>query len=172
MMTQGNLIRNLLRVLTPEEVSDLTTLGDASAKDALTDLLLAQNRGDKISYSPHGLAKVIPFPDRFEASQAPALDPDEEIVTGPRVDQFINQFVTKVKFESGKVHPGAKPVETSTFILNEKEKFKTVYTRLKSREVLDLYAKNSVVDLEQERKNRRDLSKNSSTGVLVNKKHY
>ncbi|MFG1515900.1 hypothetical protein ABMA71_14890, partial [Halobacteriovorax sp. ZH3_bin.1] len=68
--------------------------------------------------------------------------------------------------------PGAKPVETSTFILNEKEKFKTVYTRLKSREVLDLYAKNSVVDLEQERKNRRDLSKNSSTGVLVNKKHY
>ncbi|MFG1515739.1 hypothetical protein ABMA71_14070, partial [Halobacteriovorax sp. ZH3_bin.1] len=129
MMTQGNLIRNLLRVLTPEEVSDLTTLGDASAKDALTDLLLAQNRGDKISYSPHGLAKVIPFPDRFEASQAPALDPDEEIVTGPRVDQFINQFVTKVKFESGKVHPGAKPVETSTFILNEKEKFKTVYTR-------------------------------------------
>ncbi|EPZ50336.1 hypothetical protein M902_1591 [Bacteriovorax sp. BAL6_X] len=172
MMTQSNLIRNLLRVLTPEEASDLTTLGDASAKDALTDLLLAQNRGDKISYSQHGLAKVIPFPERFEASQVSELGPDVVITTGPRVDQFINQFVTKVKFESGKVHPGAKPVETSTFIINEKEKFKTVYTRLKSREVLDLYAKNSVVDLEQERKNRRDLSKNSSTGVLVNKKHY
>lgn len=171
-MNDTDLIRKLLRVLTPEEVTDLTTFGDGIAKEALTDLLMGHNSGQQIKYNASGFAKVIPFPELITGVEDQGQLQDDQLVTGQRVHQFINQFITKVKFESHKVHPGAKPVETSTFILNEKERFKAVYSRLKGKEVLELYAKNSVVDLEQERKNRRDLSKNSSTGVLVNKKHY
>lgn len=172
-MEETQLIRNLLRILTPEEVSDLTTVGDASVREALTDLLVGHNQGHGLSYGVGGMAKILPFPDVSNEQEEPlSIIEDIEIVTGPNVHQFINQFITKVQFESSKVHAGGRPVETSTFILNEKERFKAVYTKMKSREVLDLYAKNSIVDLEQERKNRKDLSKNSSTGVLVNKKHY
>ncbi|MEH0860170.1 MULTISPECIES: hypothetical protein [unclassified Halobacteriovorax] len=174
MMEQSNLIRHLLRIITPEEVTDLTTFGDMDAKDTLTNLLISHNQGQEITYTPSGMAKIIPFPGQEEAVADLTIDglDQGEIFTGHRVHQFINNFITKVKFESHKVHPGAKPVETTTFIINEKERFKNVYTKIKGKEVLDLYAKNSVVDLEQERKNRRDLSQNSSTGVLVNKKHY
>ena len=171
MMEAQNLIRNLLRVLTPDEMGELTAQGNVTAKDALTDLLHGHNQGQEISYGPAGMAKVLEFPDLMSPDIS-VEEASDEIITGEKVHQFINQFITKVRFESHKVHPGATPVETSTFILNEKERFKAVYSRLKGKEVLDLYAKNSVVDLEQERKNRRDLSKNSSTGVLVNKKHY
>lgn len=171
MMIEQGLIRHLLRIITPEEVNDLTTVGDMGAKDSLTDLLLGHNRGQEVSYTAGGMAKILPFPGQEEEVSNLGINDltDGDICTGERVHQFINNFITRVRFE---VHPGATPVETTTFIINEKEKFKNVYTKIKGKEVLDLYAKNSVVDLSQERKNRRDLSQNSSTGVLVNKKHY
>jgi hypothetical protein len=60
----------------------------------------------------------------------------------------------------------------SSFILIEKERLKRSQKSLKQKEIIDLYQKNSHVDVEQIKGSNTNLSQAREAGVLVNKKQY
>jgi hypothetical protein len=60
----------------------------------------------------------------------------------------------------------------SSFILIEKARLKQSQKTLKQKEIIDIYQKNSNVDVEQIKSTNNDPTSSSETGVLVNKKRY
>jgi hypothetical protein len=60
----------------------------------------------------------------------------------------------------------------SSFILIEKERLKRSQFSLKQKEIIDLYQKNSHVDVEQIKGSNNNLAQSRESGVLVNKKQY
>ena len=60
----------------------------------------------------------------------------------------------------------------STFILVEKARLKKSQKVLKQKEIIDLYQKNSSVDVEQIKSMNSEAAQGTEAGVLVNKKQY
>ncbi len=58
----------------------------------------------------------------------------------------------------------------SATILEVKKRLKKSQEKIKESEIYGMYKKSSLVDLNQARKNREDMTKSSNLGVLVNKK--
>ena len=60
----------------------------------------------------------------------------------------------------------------SSFILIEKARLKRSQQILKQKEIIDLYQKNSHVDVEQIKGSNTNLAQAKEAGVLINKKQY
>jgi hypothetical protein len=60
----------------------------------------------------------------------------------------------------------------SSFILIEKARLKKSQQILKQKEIIDLYQKNSNVDVEQIKSTNTNFEQSREAGVLVNKKQY
>ena len=60
----------------------------------------------------------------------------------------------------------------SSFILIEKARLKKSQHVLKQKEIIDLYQKNSSVDVEQIKGSNTNLAQDRESGVLINKKQY
>ena len=146
-MAKKNLIRNLLRVLTPDEVIELTNLNSADGMKSLTDLLL--KRFDK------NFQKNMPFPEikKVEAS---------EIEPQGLVDS-VDSNISSIKNEQKK---------GVVFILEIKEKMKGCQRALKEQEIIHLYEETSKVDIEQEKGHKDDMKKSGALGVLINKRQF
>ncbi|MBC7713536.1 MAG: hypothetical protein H7177_09360, partial [Rhizobacter sp.] len=66
-----------------------------------------------------------------------------------------------------------KPDENmSSFILIEKARLKSSQKSLKQKEIIDLYQKNSNVDVELIKSTNHTAASSTEGGVLINKKHY
>ncbi len=166
-MAAASLLTDIMRILTPEEISELTSTSSGSSRVQLTDMLDLYETGQELPDPENMGAKILPFNKEETSSEV-------EIIyeTGPHVIEAIQNFLKKLSLGNTALSKEGKAVETSTFILNEKERFEYVQAKLKKQEVMGLYMKNATVDIEQEKALKDDLKKSSRSGVLVNKKQF
>ena len=159
MVEAQNLIMNLLRIITPEEISEIATRHNGGKFLSLTALAVERfeekvfrdfSDEEKVitEVEEKSAAKILPFThDRELSAEAPA------VVHVSKVSHGENENM-------------------ATFILIEKERLKKSQQTLKQREIIDLYRKNSSVDVEQIKQTNQDIANSEEAGILVNKKHY
>ena len=159
-MSQSNkIIRYLLRLITPDEISELTKIAGSKPKVPLTEILeneISKERNKELN--------------KHEKIFSSDGGPDEGKVEDSKEGR-------KDESSEKKLSLGEKKEEVlrgSLFILAQKEKLKSSVSRIKEKEVLELYKKNSSVDINQEKENRKraDRTLTSHTGVLVNKRQF
>lgn len=164
MAAQNVLMMNLMRILTPEEINELTTKHEGDSRVPLTSLL-EQDIGVRTGHQRP--AKILPFSMRKK----------DRLMSGPECQDLLNSLpVEKLKKddsegEQRQFAPDEKG-NTSYFILSEKERFKVNQKKLKGKEVMALYRQASLVDLNLERKNKDNLNRSTKSGVLVNKEQF
>lgn len=171
MKAKSFLLTTILRVLTPEEISDLTTTSTGDRRVNLTDII--NQRLDGVGHDfgdPERMAKILPFKKSEDEEEVV----EEKVPTfcGLRAQEFIERFFIRRKLTDTSVDSEGNQIETSSFIFNEKERFAYSQSKLKQREVLGLYRQNAAVDVDQVRALKDDLFQSAHTGVLVNKKQY
>jgi len=152
-MENLNLLRNIMRLLTPEEIQELTTISAGANKTDLTTMMDAYIKRDLGE-------NVLSFSEFKERNQ-------KENEAGPEAIEVENTETTE-KIEEG---PEAQK-KGVVFILDIKRKMAESQRRLKEREIRDLYDENANFDLDQEKANKDDMSKSSKVGVLINKKQF
>lgn len=166
-MAVASLLNDLMRILTPEEISELTSTSSGSSRIELTELLHSYENGETVNDVEEYSAKILPFKKTGEKEET-----EITYEAGPKVIEYINHFCHKKSLGDTSKNSDGKSVETSTFIIKEKERFEYVQAKLKKKEVLSLYMKNASVDIEQEKTLKDNLAKSSRSGVLVNKKQF
>jgi len=143
-MSQINLLRILLRLLTPEEILELTTISNGKNR-----LLATQILEEKITKKrEEQLSKFRPFIG-------------EPFTPSPEGQQNQEQLNSD---QEGEQKKGV------VFILDLKRKLEGGQRSLKEIEVRDLYQKAAGMDVDFSKANKDDLKKSSNLGVLINKK--
>lgn len=168
MAIQNFLIMKLLRLITPEEIGDIATKHNGGKFLSLTDLV-SERTEHKIYRdfsSPNSMDEI--HDARSQSSQAKIL---------PFIKPMsLNDEVVETDTESNK--PSQENSEhkdnenMSSFILIEKARLKRSQQILKQKEIIDLYQKNSHIDVEQIKGSNNNLAEAPEAGVLVNKKQY
>lgn len=193
MASQNFLIMNLLRLITPEEIGDIATKHNGGKFLSLTDLV--NERVDQKIYrdfsSPDSMdeiheahsnsqqAKILPFKKLTAAEEIIEADAKTDEVQNSLAD-MANANLEKAVSLSAKIIKQEKPETVehkenenmSSFILIEKARLKRSQQILKQKEIIDLYQKNSNVDVEQIKGSNTNLAQAREAGVLINKKHY
>ena len=192
---KGHLIMSLLRILTPEEISKLTTSHSGQKKIPLSVLLSAdvegksykdiiqKQREEAAAESSDEGAKILKFnEDPEKAVEIPLAEAPKERFTfqsGQRVLKLLEAYArTFEKMNKNifgqkrfpKKASSANNKQTSTMIIEEKKKLYNSYSMIKKMEVMSLYKNTSDVDIQTQKRNKEDLGHSSSLGVLVNKK--
>ncbi|OUR92871.1 hypothetical protein A9Q84_20370 [Halobacteriovorax marinus] len=170
MAAKNFLLSTILRVLTPEEINELTTTSIGDNRVLLTDIINQRLSGVDHDFSDsEKMAKILPFKKNSEE-----VDVEKVEVTkaGPTCLEYLERFFERQKISDTALDDSGQLVETSSFIFKEKERFAYSQAKLKQVEVLSLYKKNAAVDVEQVRALKDDLSKSAQSGVLINKKQY
>lgn len=196
MAVQNLLIMTLLRIITPEEIADIATKHNGGKFLSLTDLV--NERVDRKIYrdfsstdsmdeihdehavqhtETEGSAKILPFNKVDHAEDASA-----ELVADSPSQKFVAQLRPTSQlapvYEEVQAPAKVSLVEhkedenMSTFILVEKNRLKESQKALKQKEIINLYQKNSNIDVEQIKSTNQNPSTSSEAGVLVNKKQY
>lgn len=177
-----------MRVLTPEEINELTTRYCGEKRVSLTSLMKNTDESNPLAdtseAASENLAKILPFKstednqvrDHHEKSELVA---EIEMFAGDQVKElFGSLYGVKSNSMASVVHSEQvdqvieikQKKSASIFILEEKEKLECNQRKLKSTEILKSYKKVSGVDLEVERGHQDDLFWSSSQGLLINKK--
>ena len=195
MAVQNLLIMKLLRIITPEEIADIATKHNGGKFLSLTDLVnervehkiyrdFTSTDSVDIIHEDHARqkdegAKILPF-NKLSSSENSA---EEE---GPVLPQSAPRFVSQaISTSQVKYHEEVIPEQVkapviehkedenmSSFIMIEKARLKNSQKSLKQKEIIDLYQKNSNVDVEQIKSTNQNPTSSSESGVLVNKKQY
>ena len=185
MAIQNLLIMNLLRIITPEEIGDIATKHNGGKFLALTDLVNERvertihrdfSHPDSLeeiheSHAKEHQAKILPFkkPEAVEGEAGlsePSQPHEIASLAGMAQQQIEKQAVEEVKIEH------KEDENMSSFILIEKARLNKSQRVLKQKEIIDLYQKNSSVDVEQIKGSNENLSQAREAGVLINKKQY
>lgn len=184
MAATNHLVMELLRIITPEEVGEITTKHNGGKFQSLTDLVnervqknIYRNFAKNIDLDEENEgAKILPFrledlEDSAEVVEEGVEVPDlnkSELNKG--LTELAKNMVQKQSPESEEAHESDENM--SSFILIEKARLKRSQQTLKRKEVLELYQKNISVDVEQIRGQEENLTQSNEAGVLVNKKQY
>jgi len=186
---KGQIIKNLFRILTPEEISELTTSFSGKKKVSLSLLVKADMDGldyqeviekeqaSEDNEQGSGKAKILPF-DNGEPVQSD-LETSLILQVGQRVSKLMQEY-GKVFAELDKKVLGQKRFakkkslgarkQSSALILEQKKKLHQSYSKIKTMEVLTLYKDTSNVDIEQQKRSKEEFSSSTQLGVLVDKK--
>ena len=194
MAVQNLLVMTLLRIITPEEIADIATKHNGGKFLSLTDLV--NERVDRKIYrdftstdsmdeiheehatqhsESENSAKILPFNSEKAGG---------EILNDQTIEHPAAKFVTQARpmsqlapvYEEEIIQ--AKAIEhkedenMSSFILIEKARLKQSQKALKQKEIINLYQKNSNIDVEQIKSTNQNPGTSSEAGVLVNKKQY
>jgi hypothetical protein len=173
MVNKNVLLYHLVRILTPDELNELTSTSKGRNLVSLTDML-CEDLEDKTEASEG--AKILPFKKNEDVvekevnSDFLALD----IRCGEKCLTILDDYVKRITVLNKKFSKNC-PVnqETSSFIISEKTRFKDNYNKIKSKEILSLYQKNASVDIDREKSSKKDEQATSSSsilGILINKK--
>ncbi len=142
-MSTYNFLRHLMRLLTPEEIQELTTISCGENKQPLTDIVMkrvmTEDQEDLYLKVELGNENIAP-------SMAPVEATPEN-----------GQEETK---------------KGVVFILDLKKKLEKGQRALKEKEIYGLYQKAAGLDVDFSKANKDDLKKSSNLGVLINKKQY
>lgn len=159
MADSHNLIMHLLRIITPEEISEIATRHNGGKFLSLT--ALAVERFEEKVFRDFADDEKL-HSDLEEKSAAKILPFSKENEEGEE----------DIKIHAPKATHHGENENMATFILIEKERLKKSQQTLKQKEIIDLYRKNSSVDVEQIKHTNQDIANAGETGTLVNKKHY
>lgn len=198
MAVQNLLIMNLLRIITPEEIADIATKHNGGKFLSLTDLV--NERVEKKIYrdfssadsvdeihedhaqqilEKDGGAKILPFNQKMqnEDENSPEQISDEAIeprfvVQAKATSQLAPQVYDQIAPKKAIAVEHKEDENMSSFILIEKARLKTSQKSLKQKEIIDLYQKNSNVDVELIKSTNQNPSSSGEGGVLINKKQY
>ncbi len=185
MASPNFLIMNLLRLITPEEIGDIATKHNGGKFLSLTDLMNERvEHGisrdfsspmmmEEIYEAENSQAKILPFKkaDRTEEKVSEVSPAKDEVVSLTDVAQATlseSQSPTHTEYEED--HKDNENM--SSFILIEKARLKRSQQTLKQKEIIELYQKNSHVDVEQIKSSNTNSAQAKEAGVLVNKKQY
>lgn len=163
-MRPEQLFTHLLRILTPEEILELTTISRGEAKQKLT--LLVSNRMAETDFSNETYFE-------YQELSKPKEDENEEEEGKENNVVDIQEAVTRFSEEESKIERvSSVPTEKkgATFFIDIKKRTKKSRETLKQKEILSLYESNAAIDIEQEKACKEDLNKSVFKGVLVNKK--
>ncbi|MEC8623436.1 MAG: hypothetical protein VXY34_01345 [Bdellovibrionota bacterium] len=152
MKPSEKIIRSLLRIITPGEISELTKIASLRPREALTDIMLRDYQRGR---------------ENIDKDSSSTANLDEDLEETPSVQSG--------GLESRLVLKGGEELSRgSLFILFQKEKLRSSVSKIKEKEVFDSYKKNSSVDLNQEKQNRKrdDRNLSSHVGILINKKQF
>lgn len=172
MVNKNVLLYHLVRILTPDELNELTSTSKGRNLVSLTKLL--SNDLEEEKSSPEG-AKILPFKrkdeEETESEERNADVLAVDIKCGEKCLTIIDDYVKRITVLNKRFSKNC-PVsqETSSFIISEKSRFKENYNKIKSKEVLSLYQKNASVDIEREKSSKNEEKSSSILGVLINKK--
>ncbi len=190
MAIQNLLIMNLLRLITPEEIGDIATKHNGGKFLSLTDLVNERverniyrdfsnpESTDKIheEHSHNKQAKILPFKKPETANDIQLSSTDKSGENPVSLADMANASLENSESsapEEKKAEVEHKENENmSSFILIEKARLKRSQQILKQKEIIDLYQKNSTVDVEQIKGSNTNLAQAREAGVLINKKHY
>lgn len=189
MATQNFLIMNLLRLITPEEIGDIATKHNGGKFLSLTDLVnervehnvyrdfSSAEALEDLHEQESAKAKILPFKKAAslneEMPKAEEGSSEERVSLAAMAEEHIQSQESSESSEvKAKEYVHQEDENMSTFILIEKERLKRSQQSLKQKEIIDLYQKNSSVDVEQIKGNNNNLSQAREAGVLVNKKQY
>lgn len=200
MAAQNLLIMNLLRIITPEEIADIATKHNGGRFLSLTDLVT--ERVERKIYRDFTRPESIEEIHEAHAKQALEKDQTAKILPFNKKENHGlekgKQDLTNSVNESAKVSLTTMAIQTSqlapqhwqeeeveeeavvhkedenmsTFILVEKARLKKSQKVLKQKEIIDLYQKNSTIDVEQIKSMNSESAQATEAGVLVNKKQY
>jgi ATP-dependent DNA ligase len=156
------LMHGLMRLLSPEEIRELTTDSQGEHRLSLTEMMMKEEGAS--------MAKVLPFappnaPEVPEAASVVAVDGQPVAAPVPPAEGQA-----QVEAAPKEEVPQEGALNATLLILQVKQRLKNTQEKLKEKEVLGLYRKSMAIDINQERLNRNDLKKSSNLGVLVNKK--
>lgn len=195
MAVQNLLIMNLLRIITPEEIADIATKHNGGKFLSLTDLVNERvelkiyrdfSSADSVDeiHEAHAQqlvekdtsAKILPF--NKKESLETSVENTEESVQPRFVVQAISTSQLAPQVED-LIAPAEAPIiahkedeNMSSFILIEKARLKNSQKSLKQKEIIDLYQKNSNVDVEHIKSTNQNAASSIEGGVLINKKQY
>jgi hypothetical protein len=184
--TRKFLIMNLMRILTPEEINDLTTTYYGEKRVSLTALLdedflgISPEENSDTEEVEENKAKILPFNKDAEVP-VPQDSPAEVIKGQHKVGQNVLKLFNKLygisedSFDGMRTEQVDVKIEksrkgTSLFILDQKEKLESSQKKLKTKEVMGTYAKVASMDIQTEKEHKDDLAWSSHSGLLVNKK--
>lgn len=202
MAAQNLLIMNLLRIITPEEIAEIATKHNGGKFLSLTDLVTERvekkihrdfSRPESIEeiHEAHAQqakekdqsAKILPFNQKSKtATEKNNLEtnmdasPDENsphvslTTMAIQTSQLKQQGWHEEEEEVAAVHN--EDENMSTFIMVEKARLKKSQKVLKQKEIINLYQKNSTIDVEQIKSMNSESAQATEAGVLVNKKQY
>lgn len=171
MLNKNILLFHLIRVLTPEELSELTTTSKGRSLISLTKILIddidAATKAESAKVLPFRRKEALPSGEtKTSGGKLPVI-----IECGSKCKTVLDDHIKRVAILNKDYSKNCPIVqETSNFIISEKDRFKSNYVKSKSAEILSLYKKNASVDIEREKACNEDLSKSSNLGVLINKK--
>lgn len=200
MAAQNLLIMNLLRIITPEEIADIATKHNGGKFLSLTDLVMERverkiyrdfSNPDSIDEiheahfkqsNPEAASpKILPFSkitpkvnNEILSDQLPRLmnEKAQRLTLSPRLIQTSQVAYQDEVHEEVDEAVHKEDENMSTFIMVEKARLKKSQKILKQKEIIDLYQKNSSVDVEQIKSSNAEAAQSSEAGVLVNKKQY
>lgn len=179
MAATNHLIMDLLRIITPEEVGEITTKHNGGKFQSLTDLVnervqknIFRNFAQNIEQEEGEGAKILPF--KLEDLEAELVENEESVdvpnLNASEISKGLTELAKNMMDKKSSDHDNDENM--SSFILIEKARLKKSQQTLKRKEVLELYQKNISVDVEQIRGQEENLSQSKEAGVLVNKKQY
>lgn len=194
MAAPNSLIMNLLRLITPEEIGDIATKHNGGKFLSLTDLVnervehniyrdfTSPDSVDEIheSLQKSGQAKILPFKkagnerqqsDIEEKTLQPEVNNEVPVSLADMANAILEENADRIEEEVQNIEHNENE-NMSSFILIEKERLKRSQRILKQKEIIDLYQKNSSVDVEQIKGSNTNVDQGREAGVLINKKHY
>lgn len=188
------MIMNILRIITPEEIGEITTKHNGGKFASLTELIderLEKNIFRDFSNSESNLqheAKILPFKrdedrDVGDVGLAHAIedlvpDSSSEVLVASELEsaEGVAEEIVEENVDEGneelKVSDHQQDENMSSFILIEKERFKRSQQVLKKKEIMELYQQTAKVEVEQIKHTNQNLTSSALGGVLVNKKQY
>lgn len=171
--------------MTPEEIGDIATKHNGGKFLSLTDLVNERvEHGisrdfsspmmmEEIYENETNQAKILPFKKADSSEEkADALSPVKEEVVS--LTDAIQATLSETESPANEIEAAEhKDNENmSSFILIEKARLKRSQQTLKQKEIIELYQKNSHVDVEQIKSSNTNSAQVKEAGVLVNKKQY
>lgn len=198
MAIQNQLIKNLLRIITPDEIAEIATKHNGGKYLSLTALVdervdrnihrdftavesMDQIHEDHVKYAEEesAKAKLLPFKSGEKAKAKKSLPQNSG--EGHIEDEF-QRLSTKAITTSQVSHDYEEEEEVlpehvenenmSSFILIEKARLRISQKALKQKEIINLYQKNLSVDVEQIKNSNSNPTTSGEAGVLVNKKQF
>jgi hypothetical protein len=166
------IFEELLGLLTPEGISDLTSVSTVRRRQSLTDIINQRDEGF-CEFKPKlagNSANILPF-KRVQDNGVELYshwefktEKNENVIPFIKDGEEGKELEIEIKVEV--------ELSGSDFIISEKEKMISSNENLKKGLIIELYNEEMKLDIEQEKIYNEDMKKSANTGVLIDKKQY